>query len=224
MIHPVDTDSVTASGTSEDDQFQSLLFGAGNLTYGPHVMTITNNGFKNHTDGYLDIDFITWESSLPDKSVSHTFTSTDQAFEYLPGPNWWSWGTDNKSYDGTLYYTQSSQAAFRFNFTGQSVGLYGYLDSNHGNYSCTVDGVKRTGKGDYSGYHPSKVYQQLICYADGLNEENHSLVVDNLPVSTNDGWFSIDYAEVWGDHVYVFGILAGLMYLSHCRLHVGAVR
>jgi hypothetical protein len=103
--------------------------------------------------------------------------------------------TTTTAMTGSFYYTQSSSAAFRFNFTGQSIALYGYLDTNHGNFSCSIDGVSR---GIYSGYYPSKAFQQLICFGDNLDDGYHILHVTNLPLSTDDAWFSIDYAEVWG--------------------------
>ena len=192
----MDTDTFELNGNAPagQDVFQIPLFSSGNLSSGPHEITITNHG-PNGASDFFDIDFVTWESSLPDGSTSKTFTSRDKQFEYLPGPNWWSWGNDPKSYDGILYYTQSSSAAFRFNFTGQSIALYGYLDTNHGNFSCSIDGV---GRGIYTGYYPSKEYQQLICFGDNLDHGDHVLHVTNLPVSTDDAWFSIDYAEVWG--------------------------
>lgn len=210
----MDTDTFQLNGNTPigQDVFQTPLFSSGNLSSGPHEITITNQGSHGGLT-YFDIDFIIWEGSLPDNSISKTFTNRDTQFEYLPGLNWWSWGQDNNSYDGTLYFTQSSSAAFRFNFTGESIALYGYLDTNHGNFSCSIDGISR---GDYSGYYPSKAYQQLVCFSDGLDDGDHILHVTNLPLSANNGWFSIDYAEVWGTNpcVCLFSTnLAVLMYV-----------
>ncbi len=106
--------SSTGTRTAGQDVFQTPLFSSGNLSSGPHEITITNrvaNG--NGASDFFDIDFATWEGSLPDGSTSKTFTSRDTQFEHLPGPNWWSWGDDSKSYDGILDYAQSSSAAFR---------------------------------------------------------------------------------------------------------------
>jgi hypothetical protein len=210
----VDTDSFEFNGNTPvgQDVFQTPLFSSGNLSNGPHEITITNQG-ANGGPAYFDINFIIWEGGLPDNSKTKTFTNRDAQFEYLPGPDWWSWGNDNNSYDGILYYTQSSSAAFRFNFTGESIALYGYLDANHGNFSCSIDGVSR---GVYSGSYSTRVYQQLICFGDSLDDGDHILHVTNLPLSTNNGWFSIDYAQVWGTNPYVclFATnLAVLMYV-----------
>jgi hypothetical protein len=188
--------SSTGTRTAGQDVFQTPLFSSGNLSSGPHEITITNrvaNG--NGASDFFDIDFATWEGSLPDGSTSKTFTSRDTQFEHLPGPNWWSWGDDSKSYDGILDYAQSSSAAFRTSGSTSpaNIALYGYLDINHGNFSCSIDGVSR---GIFTGYYPSKAYQQLICFGDNLDEGYHILHVTNLPVSTDDAWF--DYAEVWG--------------------------
>lgn len=136
---------------------------------------------------------------MPDSSTSKSFANNVTGFQYLPGSTWWSYGFDNNSYDGTLYYTQSNVAEFKFAFNGHAIGLYGYLDANHGNYSCTVDGVNKQ-KAVYSGTYPSKAYHQLICFADGLHDGAHEIAVKNIPLNTNVGWFSIDYAEVWGTH------------------------
>jgi hypothetical protein len=203
---PVDTDPFEFNGNTPvgQDVFQVPLFSSGisgNLSSGPHEITITNAGGPN--GNYFDIDFIIWEGELPDDSKSKTFGNNGTEFEFLPHSNstWWGSGLNKNSYDGTLYWTQSSSAAFRFNFTGQSVALYGYLDTNHGNFSCSIDGVSR---GLYSGYYPTQMFHQLVCFGDNLDDGDHILHVTNLPLSTDDGWFSVDYAEVRGTNLYVF--------------------
>ncbi|KAF8315836.1 hypothetical protein DL93DRAFT_811791 [Clavulina sp. PMI_390] len=199
----VDTSSWSTNSTAAvgQDQFQTLVFGVGNLTNGPHEITITNRGFGNGTaGGSFDVDWIKWEGALPDNSKHQVIRNSNAAFKYLPGPTWWSYGQDNQSFDGQLYYTQSSSAEFQFNFVGSSIELYGYLDTNHGNFSCSIDGVSR---GTYSGYYPKNVYQQLICFGDNLDGGSHTISVQNLPLSANDGWFSIDYARLSGTTVCV---------------------
>lgn len=206
----MDTDSFEFSGLSaEQDVFQTLLFGSGNLTNGPHQMTITNKGVGDKHN--FDVDYMVWEGALPENSKSKTFNNRDRQFEYLPGPRWWTWGYENNSYSGILYYTQSNSAAFRFNFTGQSIALYGYLDANHGNFTCSVGGVSR---GVYSGFYPYKAFHQLICFGDNLDDGDHVLHITNLPLSTNDGWFSVDYAEVKGTNPYVCLFFSNLVILT----------
>lgn len=183
------------------DEFQVPLFSSGisgNLSSGPHEITITNDG-PNGT--YLDIDFIIWEGELPDDSKSKSFGNNGTRFEFLPDNSRWGSGPDPHSYDGTLYWTEFSSGAFRFNFTGQSVALYAYLDADHGNFSCSIDGVSR---GFYSGYYYKRLFQQLMCFGDNLDDGDHVLSVTNHPLSTDIGWFSVDYVEVWGTDLYVF--------------------
>ena len=215
----MDTYTSELSGFSaEQDMFQTLLFGSGNLSSGPHEITITNKGVGDKHN--FDVDFIVWEGALPENSKSKAFNNRDREFEFLPGPGWWSWGYDNNSYSGILYWTQSNSAAFRFNFTGQSIALYGYLDANHGNYTCSLDGVSR---GVYTGYYAAKVYHQLICFGDNLDDGDHVLHITNLPLSTNDAWFSIDYAEVKGTNPYVCPFFSNLVILMCFPLAVQLV-
>lgn len=185
------------------DAFQQLLGGEGNLTDGFHTITITNKGSTNGTGAiaYIDIDYMIWESSLPSNSDVQILTSRTPEFEYLPNTGGiWLPYSDPNGYDGVIYSTQSSEAEFRLNFTGQSVALYGYLDSNHGNFSCNIDGISQ---GLASGSYPNPLYQQLICFADSLDNNTHVLTVKNIPTSTTNNWLSIDYAEIRGSHPYV---------------------
>ena len=203
----VDTDTTYLTGEVGlgKDQFQTLLYSATNLTYGLHQITLVNQGFANGTTGVFDVDWIDWETQVPAKASPKIITNNDKSFQFLPKGNWWTYGNDSSGYSGVLYYTQSPTAEFQMDFTGQSVALYGYLNTNHGNYSCGVDGVGSSKL--YSGKTPTKEYQQLICYADGLDHGQHTLTVHNVPVGLNT-WFSIDYAEVWGDNLYVFIFLS----------------
>jgi hypothetical protein len=195
---PVDTDEAYLFGTSDVDEFQTLLFSVNNLTYGEHTLTVTNLGFDNGTAGYLDVNWIDWESTLPAGSTSQIIAASSPLFELLPGPTWWQYGFDPNAYGDAQNFTQSPAARFRMNFTGEAVAVYGYLDTNHGNYSCAVDGEDLK---MYSGQYSTRVYQQLICYVDGLeNHREHSVVMDNVPVGANM-WFSVNYAEVWGNNL-----------------------
>lgn len=196
----MDTDSTYLDGEVPvgGDELQTLIYNATNLTYGLHQLTVVNQGLSNGTAAFLNIDWIDWESQIPSGSSSEIITNRNKSFELLPGPNWWSYGNDSNGYDGILYYTQFPFAEFRLNFTGQAVALYGYLDTNHGNYTCAVDGV---GSGTLlSGKSATKEYGQLICFTDGLDHGPHVLTVHNAPVGLNT-WFSVDYAEIWGNNL-----------------------
>lgn len=198
----MDTDTTYFNGEVPigGDQSQTVIYSATNLTYGLHHLTLVNQGFSNGTAAYLNIDWIDWESRIPAHSSPRIITNKDKSFEFLPGPNWWSYGNDS-GYDGILYYTQSPIAVFRLNFTGEAIALYGYLDTNHGNYTCAVDGVGSETLLSGKSASRAKEYGQLICFADGLDHDRHVLTVHNVPVGVTDTWFSVDYAEIWGDNL-----------------------
>lgn len=202
----MDTQNFTGTGQVEagQDAFQELLFGIENLTTDEtHNVTITNQGFSNGTEGWIAIDYATWEGSLPDHSTQQKFKYNDVGFEYLPALQypWWELKADNEAYDGILVWTKYEQSEFRFNFTGQSVALYGNLNDSHENFSCNIDGVDQ---GISSGHYPDAKPQQLICFGDNLHNGRHVLMVKNIPSSSDDNSLSIDYAEVFGSNVFVY--------------------
>lgn len=195
-------DTYATSGTGQtdigNDAFQQLTFGIANLTSGLHEITITNKGFSNGTSAYFDVDYVVWESSLPDQWNAQIFTTlANGTFEYLPTNASWGSGADPKSYSKWSYWTEVNDAKLRLNFTGQSIALYGSVDTNHGNFTCSIDGISR---GSVSGTYPSQIEQQLLCFGDNLNNHKHVLVVENQPVSTGKVWLDIDYACVYGSH------------------------
>lgn len=162
-------DNLTYSGTGQTDVgwdvFQQLLFGTSNLTSGPHDITITNKGFSNGTVAYLDIDYVVWESDLQDSGLK-TVTYLDYpGFKYLPNDTSWWQSDDNTSSVGKLTWTDQPGAQLKLNFTGQSLALYGALEYDIGNFSCTIDGISQ---GAVSGsYNNNQTAQQLLCFQDG---------------------------------------------------------
>ncbi|KAF8315838.1 hypothetical protein DL93DRAFT_2166436 [Clavulina sp. PMI_390] len=223
--YDVDLDGASTSGSGQpdggQDAFQQLLFGSGDLASGPHQLAITNKGFSNSTSGYFDIDYILWEGSLPDGSSVKRFTTDNPAFEYLPSFSSWAWAPDKNGYSSSQYYTQSLNGEFKFRFTGASVSLAGFLESNHGNFSCAVDNVSY---GVASGYYSHMVYQQTLCFVDGLANGEHTLTVKNIPISSYEPWLAIDFVEVGG--IRVASILngsSGLKTSTKIGLAVGGV-
>ncbi|KAF8315839.1 hypothetical protein DL93DRAFT_2194440 [Clavulina sp. PMI_390] len=200
--YQVVVDGANSSGSglpdSGQDEFQQLLWGSGDLASGPHQLTLTNMGFSDGTAGYLDIDYIVWEGHLPDGSSVKRFTTDNPAFEYLPSFSSWAWAPDKNGYSSSQYYTDSTSGEFKFKFTGASVSLAGFLEKNHGNFSCAVDGISY---GVASGYYNHMVYQQTLCFIDGLANGEHTLTVKNIPISSYEPWLAIDFVEVGGTHV-----------------------
>lgn len=96
----------------------------------------------NGTGTVFDVDYIVWESSLPDNPKIQTFTSQDAGFEYLRPQ--------------LVVIAKNPRAMMVFNFTqtrdllhsgytllGSLWALYGCIDEDYGNFSCTIKGVGR---------------------------------------------------------------------------------
>jgi hypothetical protein len=88
--------SVTLDGTQtlfngfSENAIFGPLFVSPVLAQGQHTVTLTNQ-LDNTSFPFLDLDFITWTSTIPDNGESKTIEDTDSSFAYNP-PS--SWGTD----------------------------------------------------------------------------------------------------------------------------------
>ncbi|KAJ6475339.1 hypothetical protein C8R47DRAFT_1143142 [Mycena vitilis] len=177
---------------ADPGQFQVPLFSSPPLVQALHTVTITNQGTS-----FIDIDFITWQSSVgsdDEQLIVNTVQDSDPAFAYTP-PN--SWDTNPPSigtYSGSSGHGTASPGAFMtYTFQVYGVSLYGPVGPAGSPYSVSLDGgapVNHTANKQF--YQP----QVLLYTATDLGPGQHMVKVAYEP--TQQGQiFAIDYANVY---------------------------
>lgn len=191
----VDDDTTALNGYASPDLENQVLFSVNNLEQGPHAFQVVNAGNADGTRAFFDIDYVLWESQVPDGTTTYSIDNTDPSFTYLPRPTAWGDSEDGTtSFNATLTTTTDPNGQARLDFVGEIVALFGTLGPTHGNYSCSIDGGEAK---TYPGTYPSVTTQQVLCFADSLGPGRHSLMVSNVQTGTSGDALSVDYAQVW---------------------------
>lgn len=191
----MDVNTVNLNGFASPDVEQQILYNATNLAQGQHDLQIVNAGNPDGTNGFLDIDFLIWETEVLNGTTTQLIDNTDPRFTYAPSPAAWGNLEDaSTSFNASLTSTIGLAQA-RFDFVGEIVALFGTLGPSHGNYTCAIDDGVAT---MYSGTYPSIVTEQMLCFAGSLAPGNHSIIVGNVPTSSVTAALTVDYAQVWG--------------------------
>ncbi|KAJ6593874.1 hypothetical protein B0H19DRAFT_1092418 [Mycena capillaripes] len=173
-------------------QFQVPLFSSPPLVQGLHTVTLTNQG-----NTFVDIDFITWQSSIGDDDealIVQTVQDTDSAFVYMP-PNLWGTSPPNVgTYSGSSGHGTASPGAFMtYTFQVYGVSLYGPVGPAGSPFSVSLDGgvpVNHTANKQF--YQP----QVLLYTATNLGSGQHIVKVAYEP-SQPGQIFAIDYANIY---------------------------
>ncbi|KAI0062729.1 hypothetical protein BV25DRAFT_1915861 [Artomyces pyxidatus] len=182
--------------------YQQLLYSRTNLdTSVPHHLSLRNLG-----PGQFILDFLVVESDDGSTSQARDFTidDTSVAFSYSG-----DWTTETAQHPGlatpvldllykeTSHHTTQSNASARLLFRGSGVAVHGQYGL--GAFEAKLDGgnsVRIQNEYDNTTMPtPEDRPQELLYMADGLNEEDHVLVLTNLGGSDGVG-FNIDYAVV----------------------------
>ncbi|KAJ7132777.1 hypothetical protein C8R43DRAFT_1023299 [Mycena crocata] len=173
-------------------QFQVPLFSSPPLPQGTHTVTITNQGTS-----FVDIDFITWQSSVggDDESlIVNTIQDTDSSFVYTPANSWGINPPSIGTYSGSSGHATATAGAFlTYTFEGDGVSLYGPVGPAGSPFTVSVDGgvsVSHTANKQF--YQP----QVLLYTAINLGEGKHNVKVAYQP-SQPGQIFAIDYANVY---------------------------
>ncbi|KAJ7287562.1 hypothetical protein C8J57DRAFT_590483 [Mycena rebaudengoi] len=182
--------SVVTGQVPDPGQFQVPLFSSALLNEGFHTVKLTNQGST-----FLDIDFITYESSIGgenEKLVVNTVQDTDPSFVYAPAN---SWGTNVPSigtYSGSSGHATATPGAF-MTYTFKGVSLYGPVGPVGSPFSVSLDGgLPITYSANKQFYQP----QVLLYTATNLGPGDHSIKMEYQP-SQPGQIFAIDYANVF---------------------------
>ncbi|KAJ6526622.1 hypothetical protein DFH09DRAFT_1328465 [Mycena vulgaris] len=192
--------TVTLDGTATPfDGFSSVpifstLFVSNVLPQGLHTVTITNE-LTDTTKPFLDIDFITWTSTVADTGEIITLEDTTSQFVYQPAT---SWDTDlgasllNGFSSNNGHRTLTTGASSIITFAGDFITVFGAVGPNLARYTVKVDG--RTGA-TFNATKEAYTPQVALYHADGLGAGQHTIELISQPAVAGQV-FAIDYAQV----------------------------
>ncbi|KZW03529.1 hypothetical protein EXIGLDRAFT_664123 [Exidia glandulosa HHB12029] len=186
-----------ASGNSFFPEFSASLFHVQGLADGLHTLVIENAPQTNDPDqSYLDIDYITLETTQAPGDHSVTIEDFEPSVQYAPAVNDWNTHSELAStiQGSSFHVTTKQNATATFYFSGSSVDLYGMICPSCGSYSVSVDGGAEDVFTSKNIAHT--LGNQVLYVARGLSEGGvHNLRVTNLD---DGGALGIDHALVSG--------------------------
>ncbi|CAE6524327.1 unnamed protein product [Rhizoctonia solani] len=182
--YDVDIDGVSIGqfdGSSKSIESQVLLAKAEGLSWGEHIVTITNSGKRG---AFLDLDHIRWTTGKPGLTAITNTTQIDDADDsavvsYTPSGSWSTTDPagETGSYHQNTVHTSSTQgSAVSIQFSGNAIYLYGSTDSFSGAYDVKIDGQSAT---SLTGSTSTFRQPALLFYADGLDSRDHTLTLTN---------------------------------------------
>nr|GAT55175.1 predicted protein [Mycena chlorophos] len=184
--------------STNPQQFQVEYFnGTGLVEDGIHTVTAVNAVSDNLT---YDVDYITWTSTV-NSTVDTRFQDDSAAFSYQPAHAWSVDLGNMTGFDDGTGHVGSMGSSATLKFSGDRVAVYGAIGAQGAPFTAQLDGGssnKYTQQQSISDT-PSENYlpSQLIYYADGLSDGNHTLVLSSASNSSVQV-FTIDYALVDG--------------------------
>ncbi|KAJ7260917.1 hypothetical protein B0H12DRAFT_1274722 [Mycena haematopus] len=192
--------SVTLDGTqtllngfSEDAVF-GPLFVSNVLLQDQHTVTITNQ-LNNASFPYLDIDFITYTTTIPDNGETKALEDTDPAFTYTPPT---SWTTDLSTSQLTGFSgnnghaTTTTGASVTVSFSGTFISLFGPVGPTIARYTVELDGVNA---GTFDATKQAYTPQVALFQTSGLEAGQHTLELISQPAISGQ-ILAIDYVQV----------------------------
>ncbi|KAJ6553570.1 hypothetical protein DFH09DRAFT_1366185 [Mycena vulgaris] len=188
----LDNNITVHDGFASDSILQTPLFVATNLADTTHSITITNQG-TNASLAFLDLDFITWTSSIGKSGETITFDTvedTSSAFSYKPAAAWVQNTTNLSGFSSNTGHSTFSKASAVYTFIGDEVTLYGAVGPNLAPYTVSLDNGTAT---SYNATKSNYTAQVPLYHASGLGSGVHTIEVTNDPESFGQA-LSIDYA------------------------------
>ncbi|CAE6456978.1 unnamed protein product [Rhizoctonia solani] len=182
--YDVDIDGVSIGqfdGSSKSVEQLALLAKAEGLSWGEHIVTITNSGTSGE---FLDIDQIRWTTGKPGLTAITNTTQIDDAGDstlvtYTPTGSWSTTdpaGQTGSYHQNTVHTTSTQGSTVSIQFSGNAIYVYGSTDSFSGAYDVKIDGQSTTSlKGSTSTFRQPA----LLFYADGFDSRDHTLTLTN---------------------------------------------
>ncbi|KAJ7119812.1 hypothetical protein C8R44DRAFT_788889 [Mycena epipterygia] len=194
-----------------------LLYGADNLTYAAHTLTLRNLG-KQGADaggGAFLFDFLRTTVQLAPSGATvanQTLEETDPALKYTG-----TWGS-NKSPNfsgGGSTFTNADNASVALSFHGSAVYVFGDKKNDHGPYRVVLDGGAPqlfdgiSGCGGAFGMTCEQMKPTLAYFASNLDSGLHNLTITNI-AGVNSSFFDLDSVVLSVPSVYAPRTLSNL--------------
>ncbi|KAK0461313.1 uncharacterized protein EV420DRAFT_1762598 [Desarmillaria tabescens] len=187
-----------SKGNASDIQASStqLLATISGLPDGNHTAVITNIGPA------IDIDYAIIECQIGSGSelITTVYDDSDSHISYLPSDSDWIVNNKPTFMNGTLHFTNVTDASASIYFAGDAVALYGTVSPDHANIRVSLDGRETTFSGGSNGV-VSSLHSQVLLYSfNGLGPENHTLTVSADQEPNTGPFIDIDAIIVYSSN------------------------
>ncbi|KAK0225868.1 hypothetical protein IW262DRAFT_1358271 [Armillaria fumosa] len=184
-----------SKGNASDIQASTrrLLASASGLSNGNHTAIITNTGST------IDIDYIDIECEIGSgpELITIPFDDVDSHISYLPSESDWNINDKPAFINGTLHFTDVTDASASLSFTGDAVALYGTVSPDHANMRVSVDGLETTFSGSSNGSVSSLHPGILLYFSNGLGPDNHTITISAYREPSTGPFIDIDAIIVY---------------------------
>ncbi|KAK4686874.1 hypothetical protein P7C73_g3246, partial [Tremellales sp. Uapishka_1] len=140
---------------------------------------------------YLDIDYAVITLATAGKTYTTTIDDSSPSIIY----NGASWGNQSSAiaqyYNETIHLSTEPGDTLSFEFKGSSLQLFGATNTDHGNYSISIDGAAST---ILNGKSNGLFTQTSLFTASNLTDSKHSVSIVNLGNGPTGASFDFDYA------------------------------
>ncbi|KAG6844168.1 hypothetical protein H0H87_009287 [Tephrocybe sp. NHM501043] len=174
----------------------SLLYGASNLAYAPHTLTLRNVGAKNGDAGgnTLFFDYLQTTVQLAPAGASVSNTTFEEDNSELKYSGVWNSNKSPNFSGGGTSYTNADKATVSLSFHGSAVYVFGDKKNDHGLYSVVLDNKTaevysgESGCGGAYGMTCEQMKPTLEYFASNLDDSLHTLTIENL-AGINNSFF-----------------------------------
>ncbi|KAF6750364.1 hypothetical protein DFP72DRAFT_910902 [Ephemerocybe angulata] len=204
----LDTQTIIQSAHgAEESTGPTLLYGAENLTYGNHQLSLKNLGAKGAEGNAFLLDFIqyTFQAAPAGATIRNvTFEEDNPAFSFTGE---WGHNTSPAFSGGGTTYTHGDGATATFKFTGSAVYVLGDIKNDHRVYGIKLDGSAEqfyngtSGCGGAFGLTCEQQVPILKYFASNLDQSEHTVVITNY-AGVNSSFFDLDSVVVTVPSVY----------------------
>ncbi|CAK5270945.1 unnamed protein product [Mycena citricolor] len=194
--YSVNLDGVTQTidGFSQNALF-SNLFVSNVLPEGLHTVSITNE-LTDPSAPFLDIDYITWTSSVSPSAFNQAATveDTSNLFSFTPAAAWTSQLAPSLTgFSGSSgHQTTSDGASASLSFTGNFVSVFGAVGPLMAPYGVLLDGVPQ---GTFNATKQTYFNMVELFHADDLASGDHVVSFVAAPAAPGQ-IFALDFAKV----------------------------
>ncbi|KIK66438.1 hypothetical protein GYMLUDRAFT_70066 [Collybiopsis luxurians FD-317 M1] len=195
------TSTKASAYSSSNGSTPHLLYGASNLTYGAHELTLRNLGaVSSDGDGggnSLLFDFLRFTVQLAPAGASVSNTTVQENDSSLTYTGTWGSNTSGNFSGGGSSFTNGDNASVSFPFNGSAIYVFGDKKNDHGLYSIVLDnGTEQifdgvSGCGGAFGQTCEQQQPTLAYFASNLAQGEHTLKITNI-AGVNQSYFDLD--------------------------------